>query len=433
LYLVEARACTSSSTIADIPKSSYSNKAPPLAGEIQSTLYRNVFDKYAHSHQQFQGLSEDSLDTEILKGLTQKLIGLLPFAFESILFLTTQAQVSGQPVDMLSLSQLINDAVKLEVPEKVYSLMVDMILSSVTIDTKSPLIEGQDSKKEPNSATGISTTYATELLRRLIDSIRNGTTYNVSQASRWIRCVVQLILDQHSISNRAAPGKAMLGFDQQQAFQTVKEITEQALALAKLTNPFTSMSVPDHLSMYPVEEIEWLASTLFNLSIDILYWDKHADQAISSVTEQLCDGPRSEERSTSFGIDAGPQTRPNIISGTNAESGAAPDAKAAGTALTGDASHHSPGKGNPNGISRDSQDDNVVTSPQLWASLALRLADLLDTNLGSLGGDSQFPPAPDGPHASVGTGKGNSVLRCGDGGALARVIRERCRMLGWDF
>lgn len=368
-----------------------------------------------------------------MKDATQKLIGLLPFAFESMLFLTTQAQVSSQLVDMLSLNQLIDYAVKLKVPEKAYSLMVDMILSSVTIDTKKPMIEGQDSRREPGSATGISTTCAAALLSKLVDSIRNETTYDVSQASRWIRCVVQLILDQHSISNKTTSGKAKLDCYQRQAFQTVKKISEQALALAKSINPCVSMSTPDHLAMYPVEEIEWLASTLFNLSIDILYWDKHADQAIDGVTKQLGDQPRSEERPTFDGSDTRPQTHPNNISGTNAESGAAPDARAAGTVLAGDASHHSPGIGNPNGRSRDVQDDTVVTSPQRWASLALQLADLLDTNLGSPAGDSQFPPAPDDSRASVGAGKGSISLRRGDGGALARVIRERCRMLGWGF
>ncbi|KEF51820.1 uncharacterized protein A1O9_12157, partial [Exophiala aquamarina CBS 119918] len=233
LYLVEARASSSSTTLEDIPKSSYSSRAPPVAGEIQSTLYRNVIAKYSHARRLFDDLSENSLDVEILKDSTEKLVGLLPFVFESMLFPTTQAQASGQPLDFSSMIELIDEVVRMKATEKVYSLIVDMILSSIIIDAKGFTSEGQGSTRDSKSVGKLSTMCATELLSKIIFNIRDEPTYTVSDASRWIRCVVQLILDQYGNTTKAAASKIMMNLDQKLAFQTVKAITEQALALAK--------------------------------------------------------------------------------------------------------------------------------------------------------------------------------------------------------
>lgn len=442
LYLVEARMCSSSTVLEDIPKSSYSSKAPPSAGDIQRTLYRNVVEKYSHSRQLFDILSENSLDTEILKGSEMKLIGLLPFAFESMLFLTIQAQASGQPMDPSSLIELIDDAVMLKANEKVYSLIVDVILSSVVIDARDFTSEGQDPTRDSKSIGRLSITCATALLSKIIFNIRNEPTYHVSNASRWIRCVVQLILDQHSISNKAAVSKAMVDPGQKLSLETVKAITEQTLGMAKSINSCASLSMRDLMSVYPMEEIEWLASTLFNLSIDILYRNKDADQKTNGVTKKVGDEPRSELPSTCVTTDTSSQICPSAISGTNTESGAAPDAKAAGTAVAGNPSHEAdrgPEKDNSKASNSEDEDDGAVTSPQMWASLAVQLADLLDTGLGLRNADLQRHPTPGATRASVEAftasqgRKGNSTVRYGDGGALARGIRERCRMLGWDL
>jgi len=288
------------------------------------------------------------------------------------------------------------------------------------------------------------------LLSKIVFTIRDAPTYTVSNASRWIRCVVQLILDQHGLGKKAVTSKTMVDPSQKLAFQTVKAITEQALVLAKSIKPGANVDVRDLTYVYPMEEIEWLASTLFNLSIDILYCNKDVKQTTKAVAKEVGDESRSGLPSTSVTTDTRSQICLSGVSATNTESGAAPDANAAGTALTGVPSHDTnPGQENDNPKASDKEDgdEGAVTCPQMWASLALQLADLLDTNLGLGKEESRVPvrrcPATATTRASVEsftdsrvrTGNSTSTMtfRYGDGGALARGIRERCRMLGWDL
>ena len=226
-----------------------------------------MLEKYSHSRWLFDGLSEGPLENEVLRCSTKKLVGLLPFAFESRLFLVIQAQASGQPMDPSSLIELIDDAVALKASEKVYSLIMDMVLASVCNDDRDFMSEGLGSSRVSKSAERLPITYATELLSKIVFTIRDAPTYTVSNASRWIRCVVQLILDQHGLGKKAVTSKTMVDPSQKLAFQTVKAITEQALVLAKSIKPGANVDVRDLTYVYPMEEIEWLASTLFNLSI----------------------------------------------------------------------------------------------------------------------------------------------------------------------
>lgn len=440
LYALEARACCSSSTIADIPKSSYSGRAPRSAEEIQPTLHQNVVDKYSYSQNLLDRLFKDSAGENILKDITKQLISLLPFAFGSMLFLTTHAQVSDLSMNVSSLSQLINDAVRMKAPDTAYSLVVDIILSAVT----DPAIEEGDFTREPAPAARLPTSCATELLSKLIHSIRNETTYDMPRASRWIRCVVQLILDQHGIARRITTSRSRV--DSVHALRTVKTVTEQALALAKSSNWSASTRGSEHLSRYPVEEVEWLASTLFNLSVDILYCNQNVNQGIGIESKPVQNEPRPEQSSTCHGVDTDSQMTPSAISEGDAESGVASGAKVprdAGTALSGDAAGHDVQKDSLN-VCTDAkdtdEDDDGVTSPQLWASLAVQLADQLDASLGSPAQviESRVPGDPRASAAEFADTQPDSQERqedggagYGDGGALARAIRERCRMLGW--
>ncbi|KAK5042363.1 hypothetical protein LTR84_012806 [Exophiala bonariae] len=405
LYLRAARACCSSTTISDMPKSSYSSETPPITEELRSTLYRNLVDKYSCSQSLLDGLVEGMVDRDLLKHTKAKLVNLLPFAFESTLFLITQTSNSNLPESLLSLSQLVDHAVELKAPDVAYPLIVDMILASVTADAD----------------------YA-------------------------------LILDQHDISKRTTTNSSKLDSDQAQALQIVKTITEQALSLAIGSDHPSSLR-------YPAEEVEWLASTLFNLSVDILYWSQARINNIDQRKQQPHDNePRPEElaSSTCNETDPAPQRLPSVMSGHTAESGAAPGAKAprdAGTAALSTKSnlnlscdHDASCLDTDTKVqSKDNKEPKRcdITSPQQWASLAVQLADLLDdTNRGSPGRHDDLPDFPgwvagntyrasadvelaDSRSRQGGAG-GGAGSAYGDGGALARVIRERCRMLGWE-
>jgi len=98
---------------------------------------------------------------------------------------------------------------------------------------------------------------ATGLLAKLIQGLRNHSIYDTAQASRWIRCIVQIVLDQRSarILDSAQP------VDDHEDLSMVRTVVEQAVLLARSAKS-------DRLG-YPSEELEWLTTTLFNLSIDL--------------------------------------------------------------------------------------------------------------------------------------------------------------------
>ena len=96
--------------------------------------------------------------------------------------------------------------------------------------------------------TRLSIDVAVALLSRILLKVRTLEGYDIKQASRWIRCVIQLIIDTSATRGGGAAAASGLGilkaaFDE--AAQVVQDIA------------------------YPGEELEWLATTAFNLAIDL--------------------------------------------------------------------------------------------------------------------------------------------------------------------
>ncbi|KIX92131.1 uncharacterized protein Z520_12124 [Fonsecaea multimorphosa CBS 102226] len=270
LYTVEARAAAASDTTEAIPKTAYAGKAPPSSPtEIKSTLYRNVIANYfeIQSHRNALGESHCTglIKQEVLEAIAQKLIALAPLAFEAVLFLgcTSTADVpSGEAQfhDELSLARLVDQMVQLNPPQKTYSVFADMILSAFMDSNNNPF--GQEGPTR--SVLPISTT--TNLIAKLISGLRNHPGYDTSQAARWVRCVVQVVLDGREYSHQAHHESKNAGGTREakaKGLRTVAKITEHALNLGRRSAP------PDQDQGYPPEELEWLAATLFNLSIDL--------------------------------------------------------------------------------------------------------------------------------------------------------------------
>ncbi|KIW92270.1 uncharacterized protein Z519_07254 [Cladophialophora bantiana CBS 173.52] len=332
LYTIEARPA-STSYITDVPKTAYSSRAPPQSpAEIKFILYRNVIAKYTEIHAHRKVLHESYntgiMTEELLEAITQKLIVLAPLAFEAVLFMafTSQTDIPGQAqvLDELSLTQIVDQMVQLNPPQKTYSIFAHMILSASTGSLD------QDSAKHmlPISVT-------TNLLAKLISGLRNHPDYDNNQAARWMRCVVQIVLDwRGSQSHQTQKDSTRDG----KHLSTVARITEHALDLAR--------SAPSR--DYPPEELEWLAATLFNLSIDL-----YASSPSSNSESAMADGVEQNQ----------------------------------------EIKHEKKQSGDP-----------VVMMPQFWAKRAIDIADVLAMN--SAGG--------------------------GDGGLLAKVLRERCQRLQWD-
>jgi hypothetical protein len=129
------------------------------------------------------------------------------------------------------------------------------------------------SKPEPL----ISIDTAAKLLGQLVNVARGIKGYGVVQASRWIRCIVQLIIDT---SDREAGSPNM---------KLVEEVVEQAIVLASAGNSQeqereehgndTERADVELGAAYPAEELEWLATTLFNLAVDYYVSEKEEQGA----------------------------------------------------------------------------------------------------------------------------------------------------------
>lgn len=371
LYTAEARSCSLSWTVEDLPRSSYSSKSPPSPAEVKKTLYRNAFDRYTQLHERLSALKSHNLGTTAgdAKTMSKRLVVLAPLAFEAILFMTSAETEAGRPVDEVSLIQVVEQTMRLQPEYKTYSIFADLILSAVS--TTSP----QETQENDATYSRVPVHVATNLLAKLIEALRDHPEYDVPQASRWIRCVVQVILDHHvapppltlseNSSNVADRDRASL--------ETLKAITDQALTLARSSVASAAASSLDrqisnsdhrhpHPGIYPPDELEWLAATLFNLCIDLFV-------SLSSLGAGESDTPHQgyEHRHTLSGRDMG-------------------------------------------------RDEMQVLQPQFWAGKAIEIADVL---------------VSDG-HAERTTGAKGTEPQS-DGGLLATILRDRSRSLGWEF
>ena len=112
---------------------------------------------------------------------------------------------------------------------------------------------------------------AVPLLCQIITIIRDNTSYDINQASRWTRCLIQSIFTSRNASQV------------NDLFATIDNLTAQAIILARdsITKYQESLELPSPGGLvrsanpstqlgtfYPSEELEWLATTLFNKAID---------------------------------------------------------------------------------------------------------------------------------------------------------------------
>ncbi len=297
-------------------------------------MYRNVFDIYTEFRRRLKQLQRDS-PTRV-EDSSQKVATIATLAFEAVLFVTTSGE---SPVHDMSPNQVLDEVIQFQPTKKTYSCLADMILSAAGAAIR---VDGQQEQGHTSPQLSIST--ATQLLAKLIHGLRVQSDYDTAQAFRWIRCVVQVVLD------RCGADSKLLASEYENGLTTVKTITEQALALARSALPPVKNCIGEDQSQqaYPPEELEWLATTLFNLSIDL-----YVTEAGSNCAPE---GPVDQE----------------------------------------------PNEGAP-----------IIKRPQFWAVKAVEFADLL--------ADSALLKT-DRKEAATG----------GDGSMLARLLRERCRSIGWD-
>ncbi|KAI1623059.1 hypothetical protein EDD37DRAFT_455181 [Exophiala viscosa] len=256
LYTAEARSASADWTIEDLPRSAYSSKSPPLPANIKKTLYRHVFDKSTNLKRRYNELQRDWPDATpaMLEDVGRQVVAVSPLALEAMLFLGSHEHA---PVAELSLNQIIDQAIQLRPTTRQYSSLVDMVLCAASVVP----IQG-DVNEEVRRGSRLPIITATQLLAKLIQGVRSHSDYATPEASRWIRCVVQIALDGRGSD------KGLVSAYDEKALKTLDMITYQALILAR-SGSEDDIPGRDNRNQYPSEELEWLSTTLFNLSIDL--------------------------------------------------------------------------------------------------------------------------------------------------------------------
>lgn len=178
-------------------------------------------------------------------------IHLLPIKFEAGLHIPEQK--SARKAKFIRLSEVVTKAVELNAPAKTYSTFIDMILCAV-------------SEGKYNAEPLIPIDTGANILYYTIKVAKGTDGYSVLLMSRWIRCLVQLVLGSSELESK------------DENLKLVEGVVEQALTLAagehaQERDPENhdydaNMPHADVGEAYPAEELEWLATTLFNLGVD---------------------------------------------------------------------------------------------------------------------------------------------------------------------
>ena len=208
---------------------------------------------------------------------------LLPLEFEAAMHQHLNIPDPAITMTPNNLSATISNAQHISAPRKIYALLADIVLSSTYRNGPQ---HGKDETHRTSSSSPVLPLHtASALLIHIIQAVRTLPDYDAIRASRWIRCLVQLCLDQHrghhcrkdtnqdnSAEHHAAKGPP------KSPLTTVEDIIAQAVQLARqsLLNRTTTVdpnsgkrNASDRKdSLYPAEELEWLSATLFNLGID---------------------------------------------------------------------------------------------------------------------------------------------------------------------
>jgi len=269
LYASEARNVGSNYTVEDLPRTSYDVKSKPKTSECRVVLYQNVFNNFSALYEQYNTSKIYTKDDELHD--TQDQVHLLvPLAFEAILFMKADEYLSAEKLafDEASTLNLLHIANELKVTAATYALLADIVLAFAN-----------DGAAMSTSLNGlqIPSISAARLLGRIIQALREIQACNIDEAARWIRCVVQLIID--GIEKSIILQKLQLDDRQKshQGLQMLNTVIQQAIELARsslqIPSPGSDIEMTGVESTflsrtYPQEELEWLATKLFNMAID---------------------------------------------------------------------------------------------------------------------------------------------------------------------
>lgn len=266
MYATTARNWTPDNTIEDLPRTSYHARDLPMLNKLRYHLYQHVIQRY-HKLAAIERSTQHSLD-EIHESHRSQAASVLMLAFEAQVFHCISDKEDGLPFTEIALAQLIDDIPRLAPSPKEFACVADSILSATL-------------PRQPDSSTGnlpgrLPFQAAINLLAKLLALIRNEKDYDLNQAARWIRCIVQLVLDaQHPIVGPSIAASEAPPTVNESSLSLLEPLVTEAVSLAQSAASLTEQRLQigqqeDTLPrLYPSDELQWLASTLFNLAVDL--------------------------------------------------------------------------------------------------------------------------------------------------------------------
>jgi len=255
LYASEARKDTASYSVEDLPQTSYDSRSKPKTSECRVVLHQKVFKNFTCFREQHSSQTMCSKEEQEL--MQSQLQTMVPLAFEALLFMNAHAYLMDETAfDEISVKQFLNTAKELEAPAATYALLADTVLAFAS---------GDEEVCSRLNGLRIPAISAARPLGQIILALRQVQDYNIEQAARWVRCVAQLILEDIE--------KVMPNTKMEQSLTMLKSVVQQAMDLAKGNSGIDSAGDVDMSSgrtqSYPPEELEWLATKLFNMAVDL--------------------------------------------------------------------------------------------------------------------------------------------------------------------
>jgi hypothetical protein len=271
-------------TLEDLPRTSYSSRFPPSPSRLQCHLYQEVSKSFRrltlwYNERQEVGSTNDAIaavgtsPTNLGTDIQSKAGALLPLAFEAELFLALFDMQKPCDLDLSQLNLLFDDASQLASSSTVYAVIADLIL-------RSTLENEHESERDFRTPARLPLNAAVELLGRVITVTSAQPDYDVAKAARWIRCVVQTILD----ANTAFQSGPSINSKSNTYLDLLDAMTTEAIQLARSATRFVNEYLfhrPDDMDLdhrdtedappepYPADELQWLSTTLFNLAVDL--------------------------------------------------------------------------------------------------------------------------------------------------------------------
>lgn len=191
LYSSELQNIADITTIEDLPRTAYSSDAKPLSGDFRATMSQRIYSCFS----KLESLHCNSTqDMALQQGSHLQLHALMPIAFEALLFTSAATHLRDDtPFDEMSIVRFLQIVDESQPPASTLASIANTLLLYTGCERDRLVLH--DGVRVP---TGVAARSLTRVVSTLTD-----LDIKVEEMARWLRCVVQLTVDeiQRTITN----------------------------------------------------------------------------------------------------------------------------------------------------------------------------------------------------------------------------------------